>query len=146
MAVAALDVVAGVRNVRRRRAEARTMMRKSVTIRRPPHDVEDAWRAADDVRRKVRRAGGTASFVPAPGDRGTELVVQFLGTRRPPDAGTALKKVTGRDLATQLADDLRLLKQRMEAGEVVRSDSTPSGHLLGDQLTQRPAQPAKGRR
>jgi uncharacterized membrane protein len=52
-----------------------------------------------------------------------------------------VQKLSGKDLATQLADDLRRFKQLLETGEIVRSDATPAGHLLADHLKQRPAQP-----
>jgi hypothetical protein len=40
-------------------------------------------------------------------------------------------------------DDLRRFKQIVETGEIVRSDSTPQGHLLANHIKQRPAQPLK---
>ena len=52
-----------------------------------------------------------------------------------------MQKLTGKDLATQLSDDLRRLKQQIETGQVVRSDGAPDGHLLADHLRQRAAQP-----
>jgi hypothetical protein len=58
--------------------------------------------------------------------------------------GGAVLKLTGRHLATQLSDDLRRFKQLVETGEITRSDSTPDGHLLGEHLRQRAAQPPKG--
>jgi uncharacterized membrane protein len=57
------------------------------------------------------------------------------------DLGAVAQKLTGKDLATQLSDDLRRLKQELETGEVVRSDGTPGGHALADHLRQRAAQP-----
>ena len=48
---------------------------------------------------------------------------------------------TGKDLATELSDDLRRFKQLVETGQIVRSDAVPRGHLLGAQLKQQPAQP-----
>ncbi len=83
----------------------------------------------------------SASFAAAPGDRGTELAVEFEYAPPAGDLGAAAQKLTGRDLATQLSDDLRRFKQRVETGEVVRSDSTPAGHLLASHVKQRPAQP-----
>jgi len=117
------------------------LVRKAVTVNRPRSDVEQAWAAAADLRRKVDEAGGTARFAEAPGKRGTELIVEFEHDPPAGDLGAAVQKLTGKDLATQLSDDLRRLKQQLETGQVVRSDSTPSGHLLADHLSQRAARP-----
>jgi uncharacterized membrane protein len=116
-------------------------MRKAVTINRVSHEVEQAWAAATDLHRKVEEHGGSVRFAAAPGNRGTELIVEFESNPPAGDLGAAALKLTGRDLATQLADDLRRFKQQVETGEVVRSDSTPHGHLLADHLKQRAAQP-----
>ena len=67
--------------------------------------------------------------------------MDFLHRPRAGDLGTAAAKLAGKDLATQLSDDLRRFKQQVETGEVVRSDGTPTGHLLTTYLKQRPAQP-----
>jgi uncharacterized membrane protein len=85
--------------------------------------------------------GAEVSFLEAPGDRGTELAVEFVHDPPAGDFGVAVEKLMGKDLATQLADDLRRFKAQLETGEVVRSDSTPDGHLLADHLKQRAAQP-----
>jgi uncharacterized membrane protein len=84
---------------------------------------------------------GTVRFVPAPGDRGTEVQVELA--YRPPagKVGATLAKLVGEEPATQLADDLRRFKQVVETGEVVRSEGSPRGHELAQQLKQRPAQP-----
>lgn len=81
------------------------------------------------------------TFAAAPGDRGTELAVEFEHDPPAGDLGAAAQKLTGRDLATQLSDHLRRFKQRVETGEVVRSEGTPDGHLLADHLRQRAARP-----
>jgi uncharacterized membrane protein len=117
------------------------LVRKVVTIAKPRDEVEAAWTAETELRRKVDGAGAFVSFSEAPGNRGTELAVEFMHRPRAGDLGALAAKLTGNDLATELADDLRRLKQRVETGEVVRSDSTPDGHLLSNHLKQRPAQP-----
>jgi uncharacterized membrane protein len=142
IAVSVSDVYEA-RHLSRQRGRARDAMtvRKAVTINRPREDVEQAWVGAQDLREKVVDAGASVSFSPAPGGRGTELAVDF--TQDPPagDLGGAVRKLTGSDLPTQLADDLRRFKQLVETGEVARSDATPDGHLLAEHLKQRPAQP-----
>ena len=120
------------------------LIRKAVTINRPRSEVEAAWAAAVDLRRKVDDAGASVQFAAAPGDRGTELIVEFEYDPPAGDLGAAVQKLTGKDLATQLADDLRRLKQQIETGQVVRSEGSPDGHLLADHLRQRAAQPLEG--
>jgi uncharacterized membrane protein len=107
------------------------LIRKAVTINKPRQDVESAW----DL------DGYTPTFTDAPGGRGTEVAVEF--TYDPPagDFGVLAGKLTGSDPATKLSDELRRFKARVETGEVVRSDSTPDGHLLANHLRQRAAQP-----
>ena len=84
---------------------------------------------------------GTVRFVPAPGDRGTEVHV-VVGYRPPVGKlGATIAKLFGEEPATQLADDLRRFKQVLESGEVVVSEGSPRGHELLQQLKQRPAQP-----
>jgi uncharacterized membrane protein len=119
------------------------LIRKAVTINRPRQEVEAAWLAAEEIRQKVEEAGASVRFADAPGDRGTELIVEFVFDPPGGDFGVAAAKLTGKDLATQLSDDLRRLKQELEAGEVVRSDGTPAGHDLANHLKQRAAQPLK---
>jgi hypothetical protein len=116
-------------------------IRKTVTINDSRERVEAAWVEAAELRRKVDERGASVSFLEAPGNRGTELAVDFVFDPPAGEFGVAVAKLTGRDLATQLADDLRRFKARIETGQVVRSDSTPSGHLLADHLRQRAAQP-----
>jgi uncharacterized membrane protein len=120
---------------------ASMLVRKAITIDRPRSEVEEAWAHATELRDKIVSADGAVTFRDAPGTRGTEVAVDFL--HRPPagDLGAAAQKLTGKDLATELSDDLRRFKQRIETGSVVRSDSTPAGHLLAGHVKQRPAQP-----
>jgi uncharacterized membrane protein len=84
---------------------------------------------------------GSVHFAPAPGGRGTEVVVELR--YRPPAGGigAAAAKLLGEDPPTQLSDDLRRFKQVLETGEVVRSEGGPAGHVFPQQLKQRPAQP-----
>ncbi len=142
LAVTVPDVFESL-HLSRRQGEPRAAMlvRKAVTINRPRSEVEDAWAAAEDTRRKVTAAGASVNIADAPGDRGTELAVEFMHAPPAGDLGAAVQKLTGHDLATELNDDLRRFKQQMETGQIVRSDTAPAGHLLGNHLRQRPAQP-----
>jgi hypothetical protein len=119
------------------------LIRKAVTVNRPRDEVERAWLSASELRRKVDDGGGSVRFAAAPGDRGTELIVEFEYDPPAGDLGAAVQKLSGRDVATQLSDDVRRLKQQLEAGEVVRSDGSPDGHLLAEHLKQRAAQPVE---
>jgi hypothetical protein len=116
-------------------------IRKAVTITKGRQEVEQAWADATELRRKVDEHGAQVSFLEAPGNRGTELAVEFVFDPPAGEFGVVAQKLTGGDLATQLADDLRRFKQLVETGQIVRSDSTPNGHLLADHLKQRAAQP-----
>jgi hypothetical protein len=142
LAVTAPDVYESL-FLSRRKAPDRSakLIRKSVTVDRPRDIVENAWAAASELRSKVVDAGGSTRFSEAPGDRGTELIVEFEYDPPAGDLGAVAQKLTGRDLATQLSDDLRRFKQQVETGEVVRSEASPDGHLLVDHLKQRAAQP-----
>jgi uncharacterized membrane protein len=86
---------------------------------------------------------GTVRLSPAPGDRGTEVVVEL--TYAPPggELGALAAKMLGEEPATQLADDQRRLKQVLETGELARSDAALAGHALTEHLKQRPARPAE---
>jgi hypothetical protein len=120
------------------------LTRKAVTINRPREEVEQAWAGAAELREKVLSAHAQVSLHDAPGRRGTELAIDFVDAPWAGDLGAAALKLSGNDLATELSDDLRRFKQLVETGEIIRSDSTPEGHLLAGHLRQRPAQPLEG--
>jgi uncharacterized membrane protein len=142
MAVTAPDVLESARLSRRQgKPRPRMLVRKAVTINRPRSEVEAAWAATGELQRKIEQAGAHVVFADAPGNRGTEVTVDFVDAPPAGDLGAAVLKLTGKDLATQLSDDLRRFKQLVETGEIVRSDSTPDGHLLAEHLRQRAAQP-----
>jgi uncharacterized membrane protein len=93
----------------------------AVTIARPLEDVRAEWQTfADAV-----MPDATVRFVPAPGDRGTEVHVEVWGKLSEAEA----------------KDHLRRFKQILETGEVVRSDGTPEGQSTTRLFKQRPAQP-----
>ncbi|WP_200215164.1 SRPBCC family protein [Micromonospora coerulea] len=97
-----------------------------------------AWRSLPGTR--VPNAG-RVRFVPLPADRGTEVRVQ-LGYAPPAGGlGRAVAKLFGEEPEQQVRDDLRRFKQVLETGDVVRSDGSPDGISVRQQLHQRPAQP-----
>jgi len=90
-----------------------------------------SWRSLEGATVPNR---GTVSFRPAPGARGTELRVD-LEYSVPGGRFTALLgKLFGEEPEQQVADDLRRLKQLLEAGEIARS--------AGSTSHRQPAQPA----
>ncbi len=97
-----------------------------------------AWRSLPDA--GVENSGWIR-FATAPQGRGTEVTAKLLYTPPAGRVGATIAKLLGEEPATQAADDLRRFKQVMETGEVVRSESTPGSHALGQHLKQRPAQP-----
>jgi hypothetical protein len=93
--------------------------RIAITIHRDREEVARLWREAGFV--------NGATFVDAPGDRGTEIHLEA-------ERGAQ---------AAKLKDRLRHFKQRVETGEVPRSDGTPEGERFERRLRQRPAQPLR---
>ncbi|SCE98316.1 hypothetical protein GA0070612_2709 [Micromonospora chokoriensis] len=89
-----------------------------VTVDRPPEQVLPDGRWPEPLH---RLDGAIEVRVrPAPGDRGTELAARPL-TGGPPPAGLAAHLV-GDDPALLVRRTLRQVKQRVEAGEVLRAD------------------------
>jgi uncharacterized membrane protein len=78
---------------------------------------------------------GTVRFVPAPGNRGTEVHVEL--EYKPPfgKLGSKLAMLWREEPRQQLADSLRHFKQMMEIGEILVSDATK-------QRGPHPAQPS----
>ncbi|SCL72408.1 Uncharacterized membrane protein [Micromonospora citrea] len=97
-----------------------------------------AWRSLPGTR--VPNAG-RVRFLPAPGDRGTEVRVQLRYAPPAGALGRAVAKLFGEEPEQQVRDDLRRFKQVLETGEVVRSEGSPDGISVRQQLMQRPAQP-----
>lgn len=97
-----------------------------------------AWRSVEGS--EIENAG-TVRFEPRPGGRGTIVRVEL--EYRPPGgiAGAALATVFNESPHQQLHDDLRRLKQVLEAGEIVRSDGSPHG---AGSVLQRAARPLGG--
>ena len=74
-----------------------------------------AWRSlpGSDVQNS-----GSVRFKDAPGDRGTEIVVEIQYDVPGGSFGAALARLFAEDPGAQLRDDLRRFKQVVEAGEV----------------------------
>ena len=95
----------------------------------------------------TRGAGGTygadaaVTFRDAPGDRGTEIHVDLDYSAPGGKLGEVVQKLVGSEPLPKVKDDLRHFKQRVETGEVPRSDGSPEGERVERKLKQRPAQP-----
>lgn len=97
-----------------------------------------SWRSTEDA--DVPNSG-SVRFVPAPGGRGTEVIVE-IDYRLPGGAiGDTIARMFGEEPQQQMKDDLRRFKQVVETGEVVRSDGSPEGTNSLNSLRPRPAQP-----
>ena len=83
-------------------------------------DQRLAWRAVGTV----FESAGSIRFRPAPGDRGTEVVVELEYRLLGRAAGKALAFATGREPGFEVDQALRVLKQIFEIGEPMRSDAS----------------------
>ena len=95
------------------------MDKLAITVLRPRAELEELWRSSPH-----RVEAGAVTFRDAPGDRGTEIHVEFDDEPR-----------------AKVYDALRRFKQVVETGEITRSDATPDGEKAEAKLDQRPAQP-----
>jgi uncharacterized membrane protein len=101
------------------------------------NDVPDeriSWRSLPGA--SVRHEG-TVEFLPAPGDRGTEVHVELIYQPPAGAVGVAIAKLFGEEPKQQINEDLRRFKQMMETGRVVWSEATGGER----RVRQRPAQP-----
>jgi uncharacterized membrane protein len=98
----------------------------AITVSRPREEIERLWDA--DV-------NGTVTFADAPGDRGTEIHVELDRSANP------VGRLLGAKALAKVKDELRRFKQRVETGEIPRSDAAPEGERVERKFKQRPAQP-----
>jgi uncharacterized membrane protein len=97
-------------------------------------DEQITWQAVEDG---DMHTDGSVQFRPAPGDRGTEVLVDIKYHPPVGKLGAGFIRLFGTHPEQLLYDELRMFKQIMETGEVVRSDGAVPGQKMG----QRPAQP-----
>ena len=120
-------------------------VRAAITILKPQEEVERRWRELSDDAEVFRFLGDAdpsgIRFVPAPGDRGTEIHVDFEQSTFGGVIGEKVQRIAGTNPEQQADEDLRRFKQVLETGEVVRSDGSPGGTDPKQHRTQRPAQP-----
>ena len=115
--------------------------RTAITVNRPRDEVERLWQSAEHRPAYVEEAGAAVTFKDAPGDRGTEIHVDLESSTPGGKLGEVIQKLVGTAPLAKVKDDLRHFKQRVEAGEVSRSDGVPEGEQAERKLKQRPAQP-----
>jgi uncharacterized membrane protein len=110
-----------------RRSRWKAKAPASTTVEWEAETIEDrpneliAWRSLPDA--SVPNSG-TVRFQDAPGDRGTEVLVELR--YQPPGGkpGALIAKLFGEEPQQQVKGDLRRFKQVMETGEIVHSDSS----------------------
>src|SRR3954453_15749331 len=115
--------------------------RPAITVNRPRDEVERRWRSDEHGPAYVHDADAAVTFKEAPGDRGTEIHVDLEGATKGGKLGEVVQKLVGSAPLAKVKDDLRHSKQRVETGEVPRSDGSPEGEQAERKLKQRPAQP-----
>ncbi len=96
----------------------------AITVHRSREELQRLWETSE------HRPEGAVTFKDAPGDRGTEIHVEF-------DRG----RLRGTAKEAKVKDALRRFKQGVETGEITRSEGTPEGEAAERKLKQRPAQP-----
>lgn len=83
-----------------------------------------AWRSIGQATTSNR---GSVRFADAPGGRGTEVRVSLEYDPPAGGFGASLARLAGREPSQQVAEDLRHLKQVLEAGEIVTAAGQPVG-------------------
>ncbi|MFE9657439.1 SRPBCC family protein [Micromonospora sp. NPDC006431] len=96
------------------------------------------WRSLDGARVPN---GGSVRFMPAAGNRGTEVRVELEYSVPGRAMGRLAARAFGENPQQQICDDLRRFKQVIETGEIARSDGMPDGTSVKAQARQRPARP-----
>jgi uncharacterized membrane protein len=113
----------------------------AITVNRPREEVERLWQSSEYRPSYIDGADAAVSFADAPGDRGTEIHVDLERDLPGGPLGEIVAKLTGKEPLAKIKDDLRRFKQKVETGEIARSDAAPEGELAERKLKQRPAQP-----
>jgi hypothetical protein len=115
--------------------------RAAITVNRAPDEVQRLWAESGYRPPYIENTNAAVSFKPAPGDRGTEIHVDLEKDVPGGRIGELVQKLVTTPPLAKVKDDLRRFKQRVETGEIPRSDATPEGELVERKLDQRPAQP-----
>src|SRR5919206_3572664 len=113
----------------------------AITVQRPPDEVRRLWSSSEYRPEYIDGADAAVTFREAPGDRGTEIHVDLDYSAPGGKLGELVQKLAGTEPLAKVKDDLRRFKQRVETGEITRSDASPEGELLERKPKQRPAHP-----
>jgi uncharacterized membrane protein len=113
----------------------------TITVLRPREEIERLWQDPAYRPGYISEADAAVTFKEAPGDRGTEIHVDLNDSATGGKLGEIVQKVVRSDPRAKVMDDLRHFKQKVETGEVPRSEGSPEGEQLERKLNQRPAQP-----
>jgi uncharacterized membrane protein len=70
---------------------------------------------------------GSVLFSDAPGERGTEVKIELQYNPPAGMVGAAIAKLWGEEPTQQIEEDLRRLKQILEAGEIATIEGQPAG-------------------
>jgi uncharacterized membrane protein len=111
----------------------------AITVHRSRDEVAQLWETPAHGADHIKSLGARVTFEDAPADRGTEIHVHLEAPGG--GLGGVVRKATGAGELAKVKDDLRRFKQRVETGEIARSDGAPEGELAERKLKQRPAQP-----
>ncbi len=90
-----------------------------ITLDEPGESI--GWRSIEGASVPNR---GVVRFAPAPGGRGTQVLVELKYDAPGGALGAAIAKLFGEEPSQQISGDLRRLKQVMETGEVMQSDAS----------------------
>jgi hypothetical protein len=125
-----------------------TRVRIAITVYRGEDEVRREFRAFDwrGFDAAALERSGEVRFVPAPGDRGTEVHLDHEPTAKGGAAGAVLAKAVGKAPDQQINDDLRRFKSRVETGVLAQSETSPEGPSARRQIwhKRQPAQPVGG--
>jgi hypothetical protein len=123
-----------------------TRVRTAVTILASEEEVRTAFQEFDwsEFDPGTLLASGQARIVRAPGERGTELHLDYEPGVRGGRVAVPALKLAGRSPDQTINDELRRFKALIETGVEVRSDKTPESYSARRQILQRPAQPRAG--
>jgi uncharacterized membrane protein len=116
-------------------------LRAAITVLRPEQEIKQLWQSSQYRPEYIDSSDAAVSFQTAPGDRGTEIHVDLTQATPGGKLGEAIKKLLGAEPLAKIKDDLRRFKQRVETGEISRSDGSPEGERAERKIKQRPAQP-----
>jgi uncharacterized membrane protein len=90
-------------------------------------------------------SAGSVRFERAPGERGTMVRVSLNYLPPAGALGAAVAKLLGEEPETQIKEDLRRLKQILEAGEVATTEGQPTGAGYFRRTERRESEAAKER-